>query len=210
LGVWAKRDGRKVYAFEPVSYLYKLSKKNIELNNLEDFVVLKKAALSNEDGATDIYVESIRSSIVPYTKGHFDHNKIEKVPTVKLDNYFLNYSNEKIGLIFLDVEGYELYALQGALGIIKRDRPYLILEISPKILEKISLTENDMFNFLNEQKYFTYVINDNYRAQGIESSQMIKERLLVDLKNYFQGREKTGDYYNVLASPIDFELNDYV
>lgn len=56
-------------------------------------------------------------------------------------------------LIKLDVEGYELFALHGAISTIKRCRPILILEMNRGCMERVGLVYADMFLFLDSVGY---------------------------------------------------------
>lgn len=52
----------------------------------------------------------------------------EKISTVKLDDYFNDI--ERVDFIKIDVEGYERNVLEGSWNIIKKFKPYLLVEVS--------------------------------------------------------------------------------
>lgn len=75
---------------------------------------------------------------------------LEKIEIVTIDDFVFK-NNLDIGLIKMDIEGYEMKAIRGAFETIKRDRPILLIsiyhsgndffEIKP-FLEKMNLGYN--------------------------------------------------------------------
>ena len=61
----------------------------------------------------------------------------EAQPTqvVTLDDFCAERGIAQVDFIRMDIEGAELMALQGAAGILDRDRPHVLLEIHPQMLE---------------------------------------------------------------------------
>ncbi len=119
-----------VYCFEQQEIIYELCKKNAILNNRNNIKCFN-LTLSNKSnervGYTQIdYEEKNISSIGIKTE---PDGKI-KVTTITIDDLRL----ENIGLIKLDIEGYEPRALEGAWKTIDRDKPYMIIELSPNYL----------------------------------------------------------------------------
>lgn len=89
-------------------------------------------AVSNYVGTGKFFVDDKRLS----NSGFQDlvgGQQIE-VPVTMLDAEFNNTPIEDIGFIKIDVEGNELQVLQGAEGLITRQRPTLMIEIYPKFI----------------------------------------------------------------------------
>ena len=55
-------------------------------------------------------------------------------------------------LIHLDIEGYELFALKGAVNTIKSSKPMIVLETTDA-LERYNCTKEDILNFLSQFGY---------------------------------------------------------
>lgn len=139
-----------VHAFEPVEKLYKLSEENFSLNpELKKRIRLNKEALGAERGSIDLYIEDIRSSVVPYGGGHKEHNNTARVPVTTIDAYA---GDTRIDFILLDIEGFEWYALDGAKRVLEA-KPSMILEVSPKILVHTAITPEMFVNRIKEMGY---------------------------------------------------------
>jgi len=56
--------------------------------------------------------------------------------------------NEKVALIFIDVEGAEKLVIDGCMDILKKDRPIMILECADLLLSKFMCTSSDLIETL--------------------------------------------------------------
>lgn len=122
----------KVHAFEPVPNNFKsleAIKKENQLKNLK----LYKLLLSDKAGSVGFQMPSERSS----GSGHIIENYSEKstcLDVETLDN--LSAQFRSCSTILIDVEGFEYKVLKGATKILKKFRPFLIIEVNEKFLEK--------------------------------------------------------------------------
>jgi FkbM family methyltransferase len=66
-----------------------------------------------------------------------DQAKNEKSVIVIGEDLLGEFADKKIGILKIDVEGAELYVLEGFLNLIRRDRPYILMEILPAYTETI-------------------------------------------------------------------------
>jgi len=114
-----------VWAFEPCSENYKCALKTIELNNLEN-VNLYNAALSNSHGVVSIKVQDNNLHRGGMSRVVSSDDFDEQVSSFRIDDIVPR--NRKISILQLDVEGHELYALEGAIETIKQHSPIVILE----------------------------------------------------------------------------------
>lgn len=118
----------KIYTFEPVLENYKLAQKTIELNNLKD-IVLENLALGNKEEENEIFVDkyNIGGSTILYRGYNKDFEK-EKFKTTTLDKY-VKENKIKVGLIKVDIEGFEPQFLEGAVETLKEQKPIILLSI---------------------------------------------------------------------------------
>lgn len=125
-----------IYAFEPNSENFSCAEWTAALNGLTN-VRLRHAALGESNGRRIMQVAQgghafggfsriVGDSSVPEGRSA----DFENVTTVRLDDVLAGDSD--IGILQLDVEGFEEPTLKGALHTIARCRPILILESVPQ------------------------------------------------------------------------------
>lgn len=150
LGVFAKRlasEFKAVYVFEPSQQFV-----NMTANAPEPNIIRFQAALGNAPGM----VEPV-NSLEGYDGKVILHSGMTMVkpggivPKLCLDDLELPHCD----LLYLDVEGYELYALDGALETIKRCWPVIVVEINRaiEILSKGEFTGDSVRNYIKRLGY---------------------------------------------------------
>lgn len=113
--------GMRVIAFEPNSDTYQCLISTVDRNNLDVKPIW--AAAGNRAGAVDI-----RAPRVPHNVGstpvRLKPRGADGIPMMTIDSMGL----EDVGLIKIDVEGFEVRVLQGAIETIKRCQPLIYVE----------------------------------------------------------------------------------
>ena len=138
----------KVISFEPHPKIFKVlglnteSKRNIEIHNF---------GASNKNGNNTMVENNLNMGGSRLTKNKKNTNL--NVALKKLDDFCKEHKN--ITLLKIDTEGHELEVLEGAIDIIKKNKPIIIFE-----QQKSDFTDgsSSMINFL---------ININYSSFGI-------------------------------------------
>jgi FkbM family methyltransferase len=125
MGMWAKRFAQVfdvVYTFEPTPDSFYCCSFNCPEQNIVPF----NAALGAEPGMINMQFpeHKARSKSGKDNLGGFRCFPGGYHPTIKLDDLQLQH----VDLMFLDLEGYELFALRGAKDTIDRCRPVIIME----------------------------------------------------------------------------------
>jgi len=123
-----------VYSFEPVKKSYELLQETIRLNNLKNVVPIH-SALGAKKGQIEINIANSASSI--YKPLSTITSQIESVPMITLDDFVVENSLS-VGIIKVDIEGYEQEFLKGAEQTIKDQCPILLISIYHNV--------NDFFN----------------------------------------------------------------
>jgi len=125
VGVWSLpfvKQFRKVVGYEP-------SKQNIECltHNVGTLMEIRTKAVANFEGTADFHQGGKNCGDGKLCR--WGVKKDYTVPVVKLDNENLM----DVDLIKIDVQGWELEVLQGALELIKQQRPWVVFEVNQDI-----------------------------------------------------------------------------
>ena len=154
-------DIKRIFAFEPNIFNYRLLKKNLKLNvskikafniGLSNFNTIRKMwyTETNKSGGSSILsIDDIE--LKKYKKAKLNFTKIK---TRKLDS-IIRLKNKKI-LIKIDVERHELFVLLGANKLLKNNKIYIMIEIFDSLKENV-------FKILKSKNFsFQKKINSNY------------------------------------------------
>lgn len=181
----------KVYAFEPDPANFVLLKKNVEINDYQNVILVDKA-VSDKSGKNKLYKsEKLETSVNSIYNIHSGHKFID-IESVRLDDYFKNY-NGKIDWIKIDIEGAELAALQGMASLLEKNKNIkIVTELAPCNLEESGIRPEEYFKLL--QKYGFYIYNLNETKNKIEACNT--SELLKLLKIY---TVKKSNYTNLLC-----------
>ena len=122
----------EVHSFEPYSVVSCKLEEHIRKNQIKN-ITLHKVGLSKEDELMDFFAPTGHNQGI----GSFDISTMEKgnISTGKLnlvngDSYIEKLKLPSIGILKMDVEGFEKNALLGLRRTLKRDRPIMVCEIS--------------------------------------------------------------------------------
>lgn len=152
IGTWAEflaLQFKYVVTFEPDSENYSYLKERVgKTVNVQTF----PSALGYLRQCVEINCSRRDGSNKPLHKG-LSHvvcgsENAGKTPLIRVDD--LQFT--KLDLLCLDLEGYELEALMGAVETIKRCRPVLLVEIN-KHCRHYGTTEEDVRRFITDNQY---------------------------------------------------------
>lgn len=123
---FSKYDFSEVYAFEPDIVNFNTAKRNINNYKNKNNIKILNMGIGNENSKLNLQFNDFIDAGSSFKKSISDEDKSYTVDVVKIDDYFKDRKN-KIGLIKLDIEGFEEEALIGAEEIIKNDKPVLLV-----------------------------------------------------------------------------------
>lgn len=121
----SKLTDKTVYSFEASKENFNYLKQTLELNNLKN-VVAENVAVGAGDGEIELLFKGSATSTSSLMIKNPDY--MEKCKVIKIDDYVKEHSLN-VGLIKVDIEGYEQEFLKGAMETIKTQRPTLLLSI---------------------------------------------------------------------------------
>lgn len=113
-------NAKKIVAFEPVYETFRILKRNIRINGLEEKVILHNVGCSDVKGSATLEkydYENIGGTGLVLTDG--------SIPLIALND--LEFNGE-VRFIKIDVEGMELSVLKGSFKLLKRYHPYIMVE----------------------------------------------------------------------------------
>lgn len=126
LPVCRARPDVKVICVEASRFVFEYLEKNIYINNIKNCTLINKA-ISDQDHKTIAFYSSDM-----YGKGSFAASNIahsENVKTITLDTLLEQLGFNHANLIKIDIEGFEISALKGALTILdSKNAPDIIFE----------------------------------------------------------------------------------
>ena len=149
----------QVVTFEPVPETAKLLRRHLELNRGVDRVRVIEAACSSAFGFASMPVWPINSTtwasgnalfnVLPQTDMQPDHIPVS---LIRLDDFWAA-GGPLPNAIKIDVEGAELWVLEGAQKLLTTARPMIFLEIHGFAWELFNTTEENLRHFLDSVSY---------------------------------------------------------
>jgi hypothetical protein len=126
---------KQIHLFEPVTKYFNQSKEN--LKNYKN-LFFYNFALGSENEKKDIYINKIKEeqdtgwntllTLDPNQSSNFYENMDKEVVVIKrLDECLKDI--DQIDFIKIDVEGFEAEALEGSFELIKKFKPYILIEV---------------------------------------------------------------------------------
>jgi len=161
-------DG-KIYAFEPIPPTFKVCSMIVEHYKLNNVVMLEKG-VGAKNSKVKFEVPIQDSGFLSSGQAHFSgrHNTVAnkeiyypwqkdrtyECEVVSIDEEFKDL--QKLDFIKMDIEGAELYALNGMENTLKRLRPTMLIEICKFWLDGFNITAKEMNECIERLGYDIY------------------------------------------------------
>lgn len=158
VGLWPKilaGHFKAVYTFEPEHRNYACAERNLE--QCEN-VSLYQAALGAKQGVAIVEVSNDTDGSHQIVKDHLPNKVTQSTPVVAIDSFNINPD-----VMFLDIEGFELFAIQGAYSTIKRCRPVIVAEHN-SAMKRYGLNPHQIKEYLAP---FGYTVVDRHYKDWI-------------------------------------------
>lgn len=143
------------YAFEPIEEAATALKENLGLNDIHNVSVYQMAA-SNFSGKTTLKMPAMNAwglSTIGSNVQRFTPVMERTIECIDLDSFIDAQQIEKVHFMKLDTEGSELYILRGAVKMIMRDHPVILMEYNETNMKQCGILKQDVDNFLTEMGY---------------------------------------------------------
>ncbi len=172
----------QIHAFEPVpAYFEKL--RRLAALNPEYSIELNSCAAGEAPGACEIHItrEPGQSTLVPSYKSHAEIVSTMSVPVVRLDSYIAERGVERVALVKIDAEGFELPILRGLQGYFEtqRHRPAVICEIAPRAYALLGRGMGELLAFMAGYGYSARDLADGTTPVDITAIQHVEDVLFL-------------------------------
>ncbi|MEW5687390.1 MAG: FkbM family methyltransferase [Pseudomonadota bacterium] len=185
----------QIWAFEPSAFAYEVLKTTIAWHRIGKQVTPIHAAVSDEPGELLLvtpkktsgrmgrayaYVAEVRPNGPARPDLEDVGMDVEPTPVLTLDAFCREHAIDRVDFIRMDIEGAELKALMGALEILDRDRPHVLLEIHPDMLAaRFGASGEAVLDIFRDRGYRMFALN----GDRLEERQTLVEGL--PWKDYF-------------------------
>lgn len=148
----------RVIAIEPEPENYALLGSNVVRNTLRN-VTLVHGAVGNSDGHGTMYLSELsnRHTMIAPTKGE---RECIGVDVFKIDTLVQRLGLPSVDCVRMDIEGYEIEAMDGMMETLRKFRPILVMELHPDLAggERIA----GLLQLLHNLDYETELVMSRY------------------------------------------------
>jgi FkbM family methyltransferase len=169
LSVAQARADVAIVGLEASKKIYKYLEMNVRENAHNNVRIIKKAAYNKDGEVLKFFAPEEK-----FGKGSFSPvftDDAEEVETITLDTLWKTDCNVRVDLVKIDIEGFELLALQGARQLLHSDNPPDILfEFVDWAEENAGISPGSAQHFLLEQGYELYLLDNGRLSKKIEKA----------------------------------------
>jgi FkbM family methyltransferase len=172
----------QVHAFEPVpAYFVRLGR--LAALNPEYLIAANPCAAGETPGICTMYVtlEPGQSTLVRSYKVEPEILSTIDVPVVRLDSYLKQNQIERVALIKIDAEGFELPILRGLRNYFEscRHRPAIICEIAPRAYPLMGRSVSELAGFMAEFGYTARDLVDGVTPVDLGAIEHVEDVLFL-------------------------------
>lgn len=175
---------RKVYAFEPEPFNFRILRQSALQPEFEGKIVPLQLAVGAEDGSIDLWIND---------RHHADHRIITEqfrlahpgskqvsVSMVSVDSFLENNPTD-ISFVKIDVQGYELAVCQGMQNMLRQNSNLtVVLEFMPSAMRELGFDPSQLIDLFAHLGFGVYqVLPHGKISQGMPSA--IQDSAYIDL-----------------------------
>tara|TARA_B100000315_G_scaffold258715_1_gene311833 strand:- start:160 stop:1041 length:882 start_codon:yes stop_codon:yes gene_type:complete len=166
-----------VIAFEPQPETFALLDANRKLLP-QDNLLAVQAGLGAFDGSMKIHTDTAN----PGGHSFYDWNlrgiggSSHMVPVKALDSFLTEQVHDRaVDVIKIDVQGFEMEVLRGAVSTIERDQPAVLCEVTPEALHRAGSGVEELLGFFSTRGYRAEVLlSDDGRVQTMDYPELFE------------------------------------
>jgi FkbM family methyltransferase len=164
----------KVYAFEPVPYLFNILRFHCSLFNLKNVLTENKAVADHEGYLKLILSEgNVQDNRLAYTE---NTNKNVLINTTSLDKYFEKQSVLP-DIVKIDVQGADYKVIKGMMNLIKKKNLIIFCEFWPEGIRRCGDDPLEFLKFISNLGFKIFEIdNKNNRINHINDLKLLLEK----------------------------------
>ncbi len=137
-------ENGKVLAFEANSKTSKILEKNCVLNNSKNVEIFTLGLGEKKSSALFYENWDVNRGGASFLKQSDEIGTEVEIDTI--DNLL---SEQKIDMVKIDVEGFELNVLKGGINVLKKNHPIFIIEVSSNREKTIGVAPSEIYHFIN-------------------------------------------------------------
>lgn len=172
----------QVHCFEPVPAYFERLERLVELNP-EHSITINSKAVGEVPGDCTIYVtrEPGQNTMVPAYKSGPEIISTVRVPVVRLDSYLAERKVDRISLLKIDAEGFELPVLKGLQQFLEgsKQRPAIICEIAPRAYSLMGRTIVELADYMATFGYSAYDLIDGKTRLNLGAIEHVQDVLFA-------------------------------
>jgi len=171
-----------VFSFEAVPETQRRFAANLAANPSLKNVHLQKVALGETKGSFQLVVRDESNMGMNQLQAVDAERQAVVIEVEPLDHYIEHLELEKIDVIKIDTEGFELNILKGAKQVLTVHMPTLFIELDDKNLQALKGSAKELIGFLTD---LGYQVRNARTQEVLEGS-----------------RDFTNDHYDIIATPV--------
>jgi FkbM family methyltransferase len=159
----AAEPDRKVYAFEPEPFNFRILQQTAQQPAFEGRIVPLQFAVGAEDGTVDLWINDghhadHRIATEQFRSAHSGLKEVS-VSLVSIDS-FLESKPGPVSFVKIDVQGYELAVCQGMRKTLRQNPDIVVvLEFMPSAMRELGFEPSHLIDFFVERDFRIYEIH---------------------------------------------------
>lgn len=162
----------RIIAFEPNTLTNQILKENVATN--ENQCEIFPLAIGETESNASLFQYTTKNdamcTLYPTIEMGENPYILENISVESLD-FFVKRNLVNLGttLLFMDIEGGEMVALQGAKETLIQNKPTVICEVNPILLRASGSSHQDLFELMDSLSYIAYWIDERQYLRKLEN-----------------------------------------